>query len=267
MTIFKHIDFQPPGFSELASPPQYMPGYQSLVMSFNPEAYWRLNESPGSTLAVDECDRHHAMYAGNVAFNQPGAITHDTDNAAGFDGQDARMSISSLDQFAANMHLGVSFVCWIKTEPGQAEPMYVTGKRNNNDGTALLFGINMTTYGQYQRGALRTIIADQNWKLLVAGVNTDTGITDGQWHMLALAADPANNIINLYVDDTCQPVTYFTRQSPSQFSTFDSPMIVAAADDRNIRRHFKGALDEPALFNLMLENQQIQTLYQTASDT
>lgn len=58
--------------------------YSQAVLADNPVAYWRLGESGGQTVAVDQKGTHAGAYLNGVLLGKPGALSGDADTAAGF---------------------------------------------------------------------------------------------------------------------------------------------------------------------------------------
>jgi hypothetical protein len=96
--MFKHVDFEVPGWGELASGPTAWPSYRDLVVSMGPVAYWRLGELSGTT-AVDEMNNLDATYQGDPTLGQSGALARDADKAVACDGSGdaAAVTTTALD--------------------------------------------------------------------------------------------------------------------------------------------------------------------------
>ncbi len=59
------------------------PIYSSVVMADNPDAYWRLGETSGTT-AVSQTGTHSGTYSGSYTLGQTGAIVDDANTAVDF---------------------------------------------------------------------------------------------------------------------------------------------------------------------------------------
>jgi len=117
MTILKHVDFEVPGFGELAVPPLAVPDYASAVTGLNPVAYWRLGEPSGTTL-VDEMGNYPLQLSGSHAFSQDGALKYDDDTAIHFDGAVAVAGVPILP-IGTNAPFTMAF--WVRIPPGPAD--------------------------------------------------------------------------------------------------------------------------------------------------
>jgi Concanavalin A-like lectin/glucanases superfamily len=85
MTVYKHIDFQIPGWGEFPQGPQQRPGYRSEVLADSPLIYLRLGESAGPT-AIDETGQRNATEIGAMSWGLSGALGLDSDTAVGSSG-------------------------------------------------------------------------------------------------------------------------------------------------------------------------------------
>jgi hypothetical protein len=68
----------------------------SSVLGDGPVAYWRLDESSGTT-ARDVTGHHDGAYAASCALDVAGALLNDTDPAVRFDGMTSTVSVSPTD--------------------------------------------------------------------------------------------------------------------------------------------------------------------------
>jgi hypothetical protein len=72
--------------------------YAAAVLADMPMAYWRLGEPSGSQTCVDQTGHGHtASVVGTVTLGVPGALAHDTNTAAQFDGSGSIDAGSILD--------------------------------------------------------------------------------------------------------------------------------------------------------------------------
>jgi hypothetical protein len=124
MTMLKQIDFEVPGFRELASPPVTVPSYPDAVMAMTPLAYWRLGEASGSTLA-DEIGSHPMTLTGDHALEQDGAIVNDDNQAIYFSGGEATASNPILPT-ATNAPFSIAF--WVRLPTGPVSGGSIIGQ-------------------------------------------------------------------------------------------------------------------------------------------
>jgi len=75
--------------------------YFQVVAADTPQAYWRLDEPTGSTTAHDLTGHgHDGTYKGGVTLEAAGAIAHDADTAATFDGTSGYVDVPGAFAFA-----------------------------------------------------------------------------------------------------------------------------------------------------------------------
>jgi len=86
--------------------------YAGYVMADQPLAYWRLDETTGSTAALDRAGGYNGTYVGPVALQQAGALVADTDTAAAFTASSATKV--SVPFNAAINPAQFTLECWAK---------------------------------------------------------------------------------------------------------------------------------------------------------
>ena len=89
--------------------------YRSVVLADGPSAYWRLGETSG-TVAANAIGAPNGEYRGGVALGQPGALSTDSNAAAGFDGVNDTVRIP--DAAALDPTGALSIEAWIKPTSG-----------------------------------------------------------------------------------------------------------------------------------------------------
>ncbi len=82
--------------------------FAAQVLALDPVAYWRLGESSGLE-AVDAAGNQSAGYENGVALGERGALAGDDDTAAGFDGDDDRVTASGIDAAPEGLTLALWF--------------------------------------------------------------------------------------------------------------------------------------------------------------
>jgi len=91
----KYVDFEVPAWGELAQGPVGWPSYRELVLSFEPRAYWRFEETRGET-ASDELGDFEATYQGGVTLGEPGAILRDDGQSIALNGMDGYVDAGNV---------------------------------------------------------------------------------------------------------------------------------------------------------------------------
>ena len=85
--------------------------YRSVVIADEPSAYWRLGETSG-TVAVNAIGAPNGEYRGGVALGQPGALSTDSNAAAGFDG--VNDTVRMPDAAALDPTGSLSIEAWVR---------------------------------------------------------------------------------------------------------------------------------------------------------
>jgi hypothetical protein len=78
----------------------WLAGYQAIILSDAPVAYWRLGETSGTTAYDISGNGLNGTYQGGVTLGQPGALVGDGDTAAGFNGSTGLVSIPQISSLA-----------------------------------------------------------------------------------------------------------------------------------------------------------------------
>jgi hypothetical protein len=90
-----------------------VPGsFEAAIVADGPEAWWRLDDAPGSTMMADAMGRHDGTYTGNVVLGESGALPGSASTAASFDGA----SYGSAPFSAALNAPSFTMECWAKTK-------------------------------------------------------------------------------------------------------------------------------------------------------
>ena len=87
-------------FTVTTSSPPPAAGYRAEVMADSPGGYWRLGETSGTT-ALSETATNPGTYNGGVTLGQPGSVVGDSNTAAGFDGVNDHVRVSSATSIGA----------------------------------------------------------------------------------------------------------------------------------------------------------------------
>jgi Concanavalin A-like lectin/glucanases superfamily/Fibronectin type III domain len=86
--------------------------YASTVMADEPNAYWRLGETQGTTAVDSTANANNGSYKGGVTLNQPGAITGDLNGAVTFNGSTGFAVIPA--SASLNLTGALTLEAWVK---------------------------------------------------------------------------------------------------------------------------------------------------------
>lgn len=253
------------------------PCYPEKVMEFGPFGYWRLGEFTGS-IASDETGNNDANYNpnsggvgadwdGGTLGKSPGLVGSQDSPTPTFNGTNGFVDVGTLGTFGSNIGAndGVSVVAWVKSS-NTTDRLCILAAIETN-GMTLTFHLNHGAGGNLA-GMIQTYLRDADGNDLHGYVNADTGVTDGEAHMVVLTIEPSTNTITFYLDGVMQTTTYLGQNTPNNFSDF-SEFIAAGARNNvgTIDRFFDGDLQEVAVFTKVLTSQQVMNLYEVGEGT
>ena len=233
--------------------------YESLIVAARPEAWWRLDEAPGSTTMWDGMGRHDGYYTNvngttpPVALGAPGALSGDSDTAAAFTLTGGGIGIApyspalnpnqfTIEAWANTSDLADTIVpvsssfagngCWFQPSGGYwliATPSSGGGFGNNGD---------VVTAGQ---------------------------VVAGQWSHLVLAFD-ATRVLSgnhypwtLYVNGQTDGYVW---SAGNNTANLGGPFIVGGrgvSAATLVDTFFSGSVDEVAVYDRVLSGTEIQS--------
>lgn len=181
--------------------------------------------------------------------------------ALDFDGGDDHVSVGNLRDFGSRMATHKpSVVCWLKTTSTASE--WILGVRDSAANTRLDCRINTSADGTNTTGHIQGFMLDEDNAQLTFGVNVDTGITDGNLHLVAVTWDGPNNTGQIYVDGISQAITYDMQAAPNNFINFVRAMYLAGFDDGGAPLSpLTGQLNSLTLYDRIVAESEIRTLY------
>ncbi len=224
--------------------------YADLVLSLDPVAYWRFND-PGSAEGAVAADSSANGLHGGLYHNGVILTTADLPGpgsggqAASFDGLDDYIDTISEVGFPAG-EAERTFTGWVRYDVPQPhrygaifrygnanyEQMYSVLVFNSNDLYTANDAVGVTNYG--------------------GSVGTDP-LSDGQWHFVAFTCSSSNH--RVYLDGE------FVRERILWTNTVLSSQAYIS-DPTQGDSYFCGSMDELALFDRALTDQEIRDLYE-----
>ena len=248
--------------------------YPLTVMSDNPSAYWRLDESNGN-VAHDQVDGHDCFLT-NVQLNAAGYSAADADTAEGFGILAASNSYAGeLDKSGsgiANINFAqppgsnaeFSVEAWVKGNPQTHNAgIIVKGDGNGGEQFSLDTGSdNVTNHG------FRFVIHD------AGGTNhaaASVATPDGQWHHLVGVCDEPQDSVRLYIDgvDTADASNVIgagvltTTNGAAPGSALESiGSKTTGSNATSFANQFVGTIDEVAVYGYALNAAQVLVHYQ-----
>ncbi len=230
--------------------PPPLPGYGQAMTNSAPLAYWRLNETNGSTVAADFYGVNNGTIGSTVTAGVNGP---QNPPFAGFEANNAAMqlnysatSILTMPTFNLNTNT-VTITGWINPTGFQADSAGLVFCRGGASNTVA--GLN------FQPGGGNEL--HYTWNNDRFAVTTGLVAPTNQWSFFALVVTPTgatlylgtNGVLNSYTDSVSLPV-----------QAFGAPLLIGS-DPASGGRLYRGVIDEVALFNRALTPTQIQQLY------
>jgi hypothetical protein len=248
--------------------------YPLTVLSDNPSAYWRLDESNGN-VAHDQAGGHDCLLT-NVQLNATGYTASDADTAATFGILTTSNSYAGeLDKSSngiANLNFAqplgsnaeFSVEAWVKGDP-QAVNAGIVAKGYGNGGE------------QFNLDTGSTNVATHGFRFSVhdaGGTNHNASSTvtpDGQWHHLVGVCDEPQGWVRLYIDGVDSAhvavpsgagmLTTSNGAAPgTTLVSIGSRTSSQAATSFN--NQFIGVIDEVAVYGYALTAAQVMAHYQ-----
>ncbi|HWX19002.1 MAG TPA: LamG-like jellyroll fold domain-containing protein [Candidatus Binatia bacterium] len=236
-------------------------GYEAAVIAAAPYAYWRLNETLGSTYAFDNYGGFTATYGPYSQTAGQGTAGPDSPDFPGFEVSNTGLGLTSFtagsDVAAPPLNLNtntVTITAWLNPL-SQQTTNYVglVFQRQGLTVAGLNFGNTMTNLGY-------------TWNNLAGANNWNSGLTPpiNSWSFAALVVEPTRATLYLYNTNNGQAVAVNTLNHPIQpFAGITylgtDPFYAGGV------RTFEGVLDEVAVWNRALSGDQIAALYSAAS--
>jgi hypothetical protein len=225
--------------------------YSAAVLNDHPTAYWRLDESSGTTVGDTSGNGNTATYVNGVTLGVAGAILNDPDTAAQFDGVGGHVEFTNV--IGIGMGHDFTIEAWIKTTAPSP-----TGFSQGYQGIGLV-------WSDVAGVANDWILAELNNKLAFFTGNPDdtiigsTTLNDGNYHYI-VATRVQGGAKNIYVDGVLE-ATGVT----NNFQLADNHNIEVGGNTLD-SRYLNGAMDDVAIYNTALTPSQIAAHFQAAHD-
>ncbi len=236
--------------------------YAAAVLADGPFGYWRLDEVPGATGALDSSGNGNGGgFHGGVTLGVAGALHDGANRAANFDGTTASLALGLLSEIGGR---GESFSYELWFRPTQLTPgarilsrEYFDSDNPANDlGTALAIdgtdagGVSGFSFRQYNGRTVARSVAS-------AQLPSTTSFT-----YVVVTYDAVANSICLYVDGS-QIASNEPTPDPAYMPALTNFSWAATSDPAG--SFFAGDLDELAVYGKALSVAQVQAHYLAAT--
>ena len=201
----------------------------------DPIAFWRLNESSGTSASDSKqgstFSKIAGTYVGGVTLGQSGAFTVDNNRAASFDGVNDYVEIANEAAFDG-LTTGLSVEAWVKTAGWSKTWEAIVTKGDSS--------WRLSRYSNTRQVSFDTTSADGSHSLPGSRV-----IDDNQWHHVVGVYDGVAKY--LYVDGILEGFTPYRRT----LSQNNSPVRIGENAEAT-GRYFRGSMDEVAIYRRAL---------------
>lgn len=238
--------------------------YRDEVLADSPIAYWRLEETSGSTLTDETGNGHDGTTVNSPLLNVSGQV----DSAIHFDDAIDRFDTDTLGSLGSDIATGATLEVWAKWSHSNAGQT-VGGVLNSGTSMGWYIAINWDESASSDPGNIFSFLRDDNNNQIWAAPSTNPGLNDGVWHHIVwVAEDPANNVMKCYIDGSEVTLAYSNQQSPSTFSNFDQNWPWGARNGAGtVDQEAICFLDEPAVYGTILSATRVQAHYDAAQPT
>ena len=189
-------------------------------------------------------------------------------NAAGqyalqFDGVDDYVDIGPWPELTSQiMAQPVTYEFWLSST-NTTDTLTLIGAVNTADSTFYRISLNMDGMRVRQAGGVKILQRDASGTFFRGGTASglDTGITNGEWHHMALVFDANTGFLAIYVDGVSQELSFMDAATPTNVTDFEYPVVPIGA--RNVRgvidQCFAGLLNEVRMWSYARAEAEIQS--------
>ena len=244
--------------------PQPSASYPQAVLQLKPLAYWRLDETNGTT-AYDYAGGHNGVYT-NVILGQPGygslgangIGTETSEQAAQFgpNGVQSYVSLPTIDLSVTNGGNGeFTIAAWVNANSSTVNFGPILSKIGG-DG-ACQFSLDCGYQNTYFEFDVRN--SEEGYSAAPTSVSPDNS-----WHLLVGVCDQAKGTLSLYIDGAIVG----TGSVPPNAGILSRPTVPASIGAAEIGTPYEeqlvGLVDDVAIFTNALTSAQLQPLFNAA---
>jgi hypothetical protein len=237
--------------------------YSSAVLADSPVAYYRLDESAGTTLCDSSASHTNGTFnASGITYGAPGALGGSSDTAVSADGSNG--VIGTGGSVGPTGNHSFTLEGWVRsTASTQSQALVDMG----GVGQGQIIGLAMWQNVGFTCGApdgpsllaLDTYQTCNDWDTRTVGVN----LFDQQWHHIAISYDSVTGNVTGYVDGKSLGA------EPRHVATLNvQPSAVHVGNwipDSTLNKFWKGGADEVAVYSSPLSAARIAAHFGAAS--
>ncbi|ETX04450.1 LamG domain-containing protein [Candidatus Entotheonella palauensis] len=205
-------------------------GYAHTVLADHPIAYWRFNETSGTSIQDHTGKGHDGTLHGGVTLGQPGIVADGL--AASFDGETGYIEVTDSIWGGGRE---VTIEAWVNVS------------QTSGDFEAIVSAVGLEfVHLQLHTGGNISVYTDTGYSLLPIVAQTPLDV----WRHIALVASPS--LVCLYVDGV------EVGSSTTAFATIHSTTTLRIGNGYGGERFFHGRIDEVAIYDYALSIERIQ---------
>ena len=219
--------------------------YEANVLADVPQAYYRLNETSGTTVADISGRGYTGTIHGSVTFSQAGALAVSTDTSMQFDGSTAYISLPTI--LLPNI-TAFSVECWFKvaaTANLANSPVFV----GNDDPQHNLVGFNFGAFPHGTDGLFFNVAINGVWKQ----ATSSTIFAANTWYRVAATYDGVT--LRIYTNG----VQTGSLAASGVMTVSNNPVLIGAMIGPTA--FLNGFLDECSIYNTALSASRILAHY------
>ncbi|HEV2330432.1 MAG TPA: LamG-like jellyroll fold domain-containing protein [Verrucomicrobiae bacterium] len=229
--------------------------FAATVLSNNPVAYWRLNESGGSSIANDYAGGANGFYGTNTSVGLLGVPYGNLagETSVGMNNGAPNVAAGSITNSGVILNTNAAtFVCWV----------YPTVNPENNP-SGLIFCRSGSTVAGSQIGGANNL--DYTWNNVPATYNYGSGLAlpANVWSLVALATTPSNAILYVYNTSTNASAT---NNVANAVQSFANGLNIGTDPISTGGRTIQGQMSEAAIFPYALSASQLTQLFSAATN-
>ncbi|MFC1775312.1 LamG domain-containing protein [Patescibacteria group bacterium] len=182
-----------------------------------------------------------------------------------FDGSNDYVDAGLMGDFDLDLNEG-SISVWSKTSDTGTQAHF--GTLNSPTSEAFIRGITNfdPSTGANHVGELQFWIRANSDDNLSGGVNSDTGISDGNWHNIVYTWNKSNATINIYIDGVSQTIQYINTSSGTSWVAWDYPLTLGALNFAGTPQDFfNGSMDDVRIYDRELSPDEVSQLYNSSA--
>lgn len=223
--------------------------YEDIVLGDSPVAYWRLDETSGTT-ASDEVGTRHGTHVNTPTLNQAAAIVDGGASVTYARTNEERTEVADSDVFSpSDLSYIFSLEAWVKLTGDKATRYQIVTK---GDGGDYEFGLWWQESGGL-RFALYTLIGGDAGFAHI----DQADVSFDEWHHVVATGDGSN--VRLYLDG----VLMDTGSILGGGGNSTAPFIMGGRND--LSNYLEGSLDEVAWYDTTLSATQVGEHYDSGA--